>query len=352
MFFYAIRGAITADDNTSPQILDNTEMLLKEIIKRNNIEYSEIVNIIFTGTRDLDSIYPAVAARELGMVDIPLICCQEMHVEGSLEKCIRIMMHIQSPLSRTIEHVYLKKAKSLRPDLSRDNVSKTISDQPFTVAIDGPAGAGKSTIAKALSKKLGIIYLDTGAMYRAIAYKMLNADIDFNNTQGIVSALASTEIEIEFNNGNQGIVLDGIDVSDKIRCPEVSMGASRVAVLPEVRIRLAKIQRDIAKSNSLVMDGRDIGTYVLPDATLKFFLTASLEERARRRWEEMRLRGYEESIEAVKEDIRARDSVDENRSFAPLEVPKDAITIDTTRKSIGEVLAEMLGHTERYCRKG
>lgn len=348
MLFYAIRGAITVDDNTPQQILDNTTVLLKEIIRRNKIDYNEIISIIFTGTKDLDSIYPAVAARELGMVDIPLFCCQEMYVKGSLEKCIRVMMNIQSPHSRTIEHVYLKKAKSLRPDLIQEQISKIMSEQQFTVAIDGPAGAGKSTIAKALSSKLGIVYLDTGAMYRAVAYKMLSKNIDFFNTQEIIAALSSTEIEIKFDGDKQIVILDGQDVTHKIRCPEISKGASQVAVIPEVRIKLAKIQRDMAKSKSLVMDGRDIGTYVLPDATFKFYLTASLDERARRRWEELRLKGYKESIEAVKRDIEARDTNDKSRNFAPLVASEDAIIIDTTCKSIKEVLAEMLGHIENY----
>ena len=348
MLFYAIRGAITADENTPQQILDNTRILLEEIISRNTIEFSEIVSIIFTGTGDLDSIYPAVAARELGMVDVPLFCCQEMYVKGSLEKCIRVMMHIQSAQSRSIEHVYLKKAKALRPDLTKNQIAKMISDQQLTVAIDGPAGAGKSTIAKALSSKLGIVYLDTGAMYRAVAYKMLNANIDFLNTQEIISALSSTELEIKFDGDKQIIILDGQDVTNKIRSPEVSKGASRVGVIPEVRIKLAKIQRDISKSKSLVMDGRDIGTHVLPDATFKFFLTASLDERARRRWEELRIKGYKESIEVVKKDIETRDTTDKSRDFAPLAASEDAIIIDTTCKSIEKVLAEMLGHIESY----
>ncbi len=349
MFFYAIRGAITVEENIPKQILDRTTDLLETIIKRNNIEYKDIVSIIFTGTRDLDTEYPAVAARNLGMVEVPLFCCQEMYVKGSLEKCIRILMHIQSSQPKRIEHVYMEKAESLRPDLVQGRDIEREGPQTLTIAIDGPAGAGKSTIAKIISKELNVAYLDTGAMYRAVAYKILRNNIDPGNHPEIISVLALTDIKIQYDDKRkQRVILDGQDVTTLIRIPEVSKAASDIAVIPEVRIKLVDIQRKVAEANSLVMDGRDIGTYVLPDASLKFYLTASLEERAKRRWKEMKVSGMEVSLESVRKDIQERDAHDQNRSFAPLKQAEDAILIDTTDKSIQQVSDEILGYINHY----
>lgn len=339
MFFYAIRGATTVDENTADQILERTTSLLETIIEKNKIDYEDIVSIIFTGTRDLDAQYPALAARKMGMVDVPLFCCQEMYVKGSLEKCIRVLMHIQVPEPREIKHVYLEKAKVLRPDLA---------DDVLTIAIDGPAGAGKSTIAKVISEALNIPYLDTGAMYRAIAYKMLKSNIDLSDHEEVISTLELTDLQVKYHNGKQRIILDDQDVTSLIRTTEVSQAASKVAVIPEVRLKLVEIQRKIARENSLVMDGRDIGTYVLPNASLKFYLTASLEERAIRRWKEMKEKGIEESIESIKQSIKERDDNDQNRSFAPLKQAEDAIVIDTTNKSIEQVSEEILGHINSF----
>lgn len=343
MFLYAIRGATTVDENTADQILERTTSLLETIIEKNKIDYEDIVSIIFTGTRDLDAQYPALAARKMGMVDVPLFCCQEMYVKGSLEKCIRVLMHIQVPEPREIKHVYLEKAKVLRPDLA---------DDVLTIAIDGPAGAGKSTIAKVISEALNIPYLDTGAMYRAIAYKMLKSNIDLSDHEEVISTLELTDLQVKYHNGKQRIILDDQDVTSLIRTTEVSQAASKVAVIPEVRLKLVEIQRKIARENSLVMDGRDIGTYVLPNASLKFYLTASLEERAKRRWKEMKEKGIEESIESIKQSIKERDDNDKNRSFAPLKQAEDAIVIDTTNKSIEQVSEEILGHINSFLHEG
>lgn len=343
LFLYAIRGATTVDENTADQILERTTSLLETIIEKNKIHYEDIVSIIFTGTRDLDAQYPALAARKMGMVDVPLFCCQEMYVKGSLEKCIRVLMHIQVPEPREIKHVYLEKAKVLRPDLA---------DDVLTIAIDGPAGAGKSTIAKVISEALNIPYLDTGAMYRAIAYKMLKSNIDLSDHEEVISTLELTDLEVKYHNGKQRIILDDQDVTSLIRTTEVSQAASKVAVIPEVRLKLVEIQRKIARENSLVMDGRDIGTYVLPNASLKFYLTASLEERAKRRWKEMKEKGIEESIESIKQSIKERDDNDKNRSFAPLKQAEDAIVIDTTNKSIEQVSEEILGHINSFLHEG
>ena len=342
MIFYAIRGAITVKENTPQHILEGTTSLLETIIEKNEIDYKDIVSIIFTGTKDLDAQYPAVAARKMGMVDIPLFCCQEMYVKGSLEKCIRVLIHIQVPEPKEIKHVYLEKAKVLRPDLA---------NEVLTIAIDGPAGAGKSTIAKIISEALNILYLDTGAMYRAVAYKMLKSNVDLDDYKRVIDTLETTDLQVRYHNGKQKVILDDQDVTSLIRTAEVSQAASKVAVIPEVRLKLVAIQRKIARENSLVMDGRDIGTYVLPNASLKFYLTASLEERAKRRWKEMKEKGTEETIESIKQSIQQRDDNDQRRSFAPLKQAEDAILIDTTGKSIEQVSEEILGHINSYLRK-
>jgi len=342
LIFYAIRGAITVKENTPQHILEGTTSLLETIIEKNEIDYKDIVSIIFTGTKDLDAQYPAVAARKMGMVDIPLFCCQEMYVKGSLEKCIRVLIHIQVPEPKEIKHVYLEKAKVLRPDLA---------NEVLTIAIDGPAGAGKSTIAKIISEALNILYLDTGAMYRAVAYKMLKSNVDLDDYKRVIDTLETTDLQVRYHNGKQKVILDDQDVTSLIRTAEVSQAASKVAVIPEVRLKLVAIQRKIARENSLVMDGRDIGTYVLPNASLKFYLTASLEERAKRRWKEMKEKGTEETIESIKQSIQQRDDNDQRRSFAPLKQAEDAILIDTTGKSIEQVSEEILGHINSYLRK-
>ncbi|MBZ4666449.1 (d)CMP kinase [Mahella sp.] len=212
----------------------------------------------------------------------------------------------------------------------------------LNIAIDGPAGAGKSTVAKLLAKQLNIIYLDTGAMYRAVALKAIEQGVDVSDTDALSVLLEDTDIDISYVDEQQHVLLDGRDVTDIIRTPEVSDGASKVAAIPAVRLKLVELQRRIARMHDVVMDGRDIGTFVLPNASVKFYLTASIEERARRRLEEMRAKGYEHSLDDVKDDIKARDKNDFEREFAPLRKADDAILIDSTDKTVDEVVEEML----------
>lgn len=214
----------------------------------------------------------------------------------------------------------------------------------IAIAIDGPAGAGKSTIAKLIADKLHIYYLDTGAMYRAVALKVLREGLDPTNHQQVISILPSTHIGVIYQDGFQRVYLDGEDVTHLLRQPEVAKAASAVAVIPEVRIKLVELQRSIAQNYSVVIDGRDIGTFVLPNADRKFYLTATLEERARRRWLEMQEKGYDKSLEEVKRELEARDRNDMGRAFAPLRKAEDAILIDTTGKSIDQVVNEVWGY--------
>ncbi len=217
----------------------------------------------------------------------------------------------------------------------------------INIAIDGPAGAGKSTIAKAISRILGIVYLDTGAMYRTVALKAIRSGLDTLDEAGLATLVRDIDIRIEYKDNEQRIFLDGDEVTGLIRTPEVSIGASNVAVIPAVRIKMVELQRDIAHDNDVVMDGRDIGTYVLPDANFKFFLTASLDERAKRRYIEMLSKGMTDvDYEEVKKDIAFRDKNDSSRAFAPLSKAPDAMEIDTTGLEPQEVIRIILDKIE------
>ena len=203
------------------------------------------------------------------------------------------------------------------------------------IAIDGPSGAGKSTIANAIAKQLGIDYIDTGAMYRAVGYKVKNCGIDPEDTEAMRAMLQETEID--FSEGN--IILDGQLINDKIRTEEIAKMASRCSSRPEVREKLVQLQRSMGQRKSIVMDGRDIGNNVLPDAEYKFFMTASAEERAQRRYDELIEKGETAEYEQVLEDIKKRDHSDMTRELNPLRKAEDAIEVDTTGMSIEEVIA-------------
>ncbi len=206
-------------------------------------------------------------------------------------------------------------------------------DRIIRVAIDGPSGAGKSTIAKEVARLLNIDYIDTGAMYRAIGYKLSITGTDLDNKEELKNVLEATEID--FKEGNT--LLDGMDVNNKIRTPEASKMASICSALPEVREKLVSLQRKMGQVKSVVMDGRDIGTNVLVDAEYKFFMTASAQERAERRFKELKSKGEEVSFATVLADIIQRDHNDMNRALNPLKKADDAIEIDTTGKNISEV---------------
>ena len=217
----------------------------------------------------------------------------------------------------------------------------------FAIALDGPAGAGKSTIARRVAEALGILYLDTGAMYRAIGIKAVAQGLSPKDEAAIGAMLESTDLDIRFVAGTQEVWLDGVNVSEAIRTPEASRAASDVSTLPVVRRALVDLQRQIASRQSLIMDGRDIGTHVLPDARHKFFLTASVDERAHRRLLDLQNRGNQTTtLEEVRADIEYRDRQDSERAFAPLRQAEDAILVDTTNLSIEEVVQTILGLIE------
>ena len=215
-----------------------------------------------------------------------------------------------------------------------------MKNKPFSIAIDGPAGAGKSTVAKAVAAGLNAMYLDTGAMYRAFGLYMLRRGA-INDSSAIVAAVNDVDITVEFIDGAQHIFLSGEDVTQAIREPEVSMAASDVSAVPEVRERMVALQRKIAEGHDVIMDGRDIGTKVLPNATLKIYMTASAEERARRRCLELAQKGKPEPYEKVLEEMKARDYQDTHRAASPLRPADDAIIVDTTDMSLEENVAEI-----------
>ena len=217
----------------------------------------------------------------------------------------------------------------------------------FAIAIDGPASSGKSTIAKLLSKSLGILYVDTGAMYRAVALFCIRQGIDTTDEEAVNSVLDEIDMEIRTIDGLQHVILNGEDVSDKIRTQEVGQGASDVAVFFDVRERLVEIQRNIAKTQSVVMDGRDIGTNVLKDAEYKIYLTASVEERAARRLAEYVAAGESYTLEEVIEQLKIRDKNDMTREHNPLKKAEDAIEIDTTDMTIEEVEKAILDYIKK-----
>lgn len=208
----------------------------------------------------------------------------------------------------------------------------------INVAIDGPAGAGKSTVAKAAAKELGYIYVDTGALYRTIALSAARADI-LEDKDRIIAMLGEIKVELKYVDGAQAVYLDGEDVSALIRTPEISMGASVVSAIPEVRAFLLDLQRNIAKENNVIMDGRDIATVVLPDAQVKIFLFASPECRAERRYKELIEKGEDVNYEDVLTDVNQRDYQDSHREIAPLKPSDDSVMADTSALCLEESVA-------------
>lgn len=216
-----------------------------------------------------------------------------------------------------------------------------MSTRPFAVAIDGPAGAGKSTLAKILARELGFLYMDTGALYRTIGYAVLREGGDPADAAVVEARLPSLDIRLTHEADGQHVWLDGEDVNGEIRTPEVSRAASQVSALPAVRAYLLQLQRDTAASCDVIMDGRDIGTVVLPDAQLKIFLSATPEERARRRYEELRGKGVDTTFEQVLADMQQRDYDDSHRAAAPLKAAEDAVAVNTTGETVEQSVARM-----------
>lgn len=212
----------------------------------------------------------------------------------------------------------------------------------IAVAIDGPAGAGKSTIARAAAAQLGFVYVDTGALYRTIGLAVCRRGIDGTDVAGILTTLPEIQVGLTYQDGAQHVLLDGEDVSDAIRTPQISTYASQVSSVPEVRAYLLDLQRDLAHRQSVIMDGRDIGTVILPDAKVKIFLTASPEKRAARRCAELREKGQDVTVEGILADMERRDALDASRAVAPLKQAEDAVLVDTSDLTLEQSIEAVL----------
>lgn len=324
-----IRGAVDAQ-NTASSIINQSKILLEEIINVNNLDKREIKCVLFTVTQDLDKAYPALAARYIGLNDTALICINEMLVEGQMLGVIRLSVFYNDDIEK--KDVYIGKTQSLRKDKYMSNNIK--------VAIDGPTSAGKSTIAKLLAGKLKINYVDTGSMYRALTLKVLNYNIDPKSEEDVVALAEKTKIDYFENH----IFLDGLCVDDKIRNERIDKNVSYVCQYRDVRKRLVSLQREIASKSSVIMDGRDIGTVVLKDADYKFFLTASADVRAKRRYKEYLEKGLDVNFDDIKKDLIRRDDYDSHREVDPLVKASDAIEVNTDDKNIEETVELMLSY--------
>lgn len=222
-------------------------------------------------------------------------------------------------------------------------------NKPFSIAIDGPAGAGKSTIAKALAKALDAMYLDTGAMYRAFGLTMLRRGVDIHDAEAVAAHAADSDITVDYVDGMQRIYIGAEDVTDAIRTPEVSSAASAISAVAEVRTEMVALQRRIAAGHNVVMDGRDIGTVVLPNATLKVYMTASAEVRAQRRCTELQQKGTPQPYEQVLREIKERDWRDTHREASPLKVAEDAVVVDTSDMDVEQSVAALRALAEKTC---
>lgn len=222
-------------------------------------------------------------------------------------------------------------------------MGKDIHEMAINIAIDGPAGAGKSTIAKMLAKELGYVYVDTGAMYRAMAYYFLQQGIDKEDEAAINAAVDGADVTIRYEDGSQKVLLNGADVTGNLRPEQVGNMASSTSVYPAVRVKLVALQQKLAKTADVIMDGRDIGTCVLPDAQVKIYLTASVETRAKRRYDELVEKGEPADRTKIEEDIKERDYRDMHREMSPLRQADDAVLVDSSDMSIEQVVSAILG---------
>lgn len=212
----------------------------------------------------------------------------------------------------------------------------------YNVAIDGPAGAGKSTIAKLVAKEKGFIYVDTGAMYRGLAIHFLNQGIQADETEKVIKACQDAEVTIRYENGIQQVYLNGANITSRLRDEEVGNMASMTSAIPEVRAKLLELQQNLARTQNVIMDGRDIGTCVLPNADVKIFLTASVETRAKRRYDELMAKGVSCNLNEIESDIRERDYRDMTREIAPLKQAEDAVKVDSSYMTIPEVVDKIV----------
>ncbi|MBQ4053603.1 MAG: (d)CMP kinase, partial [Clostridia bacterium] len=302
-----IRGATTIVKDTVEEIKAAVSEMMQAVFAKNVLLKEQVCGFLFSLTTDIHTYHPAKAARECGYDFAPLFACTEPEIAGQLPLCIRVMVFTELPAGQAVQHVYLKGARALRTDIS----------EIFNIALDGPAGSGKSTIAKALAKDYNILYLDTGAMYRACGLKALRLGIAPTDAEAVEKMLPNLDVKVEYVDGSQRTILDGEDVSLAIRENAVSMAASHISAHSSVRVKMVELQREIAARMSCVLDGRDIGTVILPDAQVKLFLVADDTVRAKRRYAELLEKGQKVTEEEVLADMRRRDKNDSGREVAP-----------------------------------
>ncbi len=327
-----IRGATTISTDSEAEIKSAVKTLLDEIFLKNALKKEEVRGFVFSLTTDIHAFHPAKAARECGYDFAPLFACIEPEIVGGLERCIRVMILTErNGANNSARHVYQKGATVLRKDIS----------EIYNIALDGPAGSGKSTVAKILAKDYNILYLDTGAMYRACGLKALRENIDPKNAVAVNALLKTLNVKVEYRDGAQHTILDGEDVSQKIRENAVSMAASDISAHPAVRVKMVDMQREIASQMSCVLDGRDIGSTVLPNAKFKFFITADSKVRAKRRYDELTARGELVDFDRLHEEIVRRDKQDSEREFSPLVCADDAVVIDTSELDMQQVVQKI-----------
>ncbi len=345
MYYYSIRGAITVTENSADAINEASKKLINELFNANNLKNEQIVSILFTCTNDLNAVYPAVGARELGLTDCALMCLSEMDVANSLRKCLRVCVHAFSQeyvTQKDAKHVYLEGAAVLRPDIASKK------DLNLIVAIDGVVASGKSSVAKAVAKELDLTYIDSGAMYRAIALHCLNKGIELEDENKVSAELLNVNLDIKNVSGNFAIFLNGNDVTEAIRTQAVAQGASKVGKILAVRKKLVQMQREIAKGKDIIMDGRDIGTDVFPDAQVKIYMTASVDARTQRRCLDLEEKGLSSpgDFETIKQEIINRDHEDITREHSPLRKAEGAVYLDTTemdfKQSVDEIISLIL----------
>lgn len=342
-----VRGAISVTDNTREAILAATRQLLQELQDRNGFDPVDLASILFTSTPDLNAAYPAEAARQLGWTFVPLLSAVEIDVPAALPRIVRVLLHWNTATpAEEIRHVYLGEARALRPDLAGAGgppaAGGSAAGRGAVITIDGPAGAGKSTVARRVAERLGYLYIDTGAMYRALTLAALRRGLAPDDEDALVRLASEVHIELEPGPGGTRVLLDGEDVTGHIRHPDVNAAVSRVAGIAGVRVQLVNQQRRLAARGGVVLEGRDTGTHVMPTADCKVFLTASFDERVRRRHADLQQQGFDVEVSRVAADIAGRDRSDSTRSVAPLVQPEGAVVIDSTGLTVDEVVARIL----------
>ncbi|MDR3021557.1 MAG: (d)CMP kinase [Clostridiales bacterium] len=332
----SIRGA-TVCDNTAKSIQSSTEQLYKAIIEANNLNDKNVnVTAVFVSmTKDLTASFAAAGLR--GLCDCAIFSSSEPEIEKSLPFCIRLLVQVNVAKGTKAQHIYQGGAKTLRPDISK-----------FVIALDGPSGSGKSSLARLVSQNLGIMHLDSGALFRSVAVKLIECgfykDKLLVDDERLTSVLQATNIVTKCKDGLQRIFLDDKDISSIIRQHEVSKATSDIAINTAIREYVKTVQYKMACTQSLIVDGRDIGTVVFPNTEFKFFVVASIQERAIRRQRELKRKGHDIDLNSLISDIQKRDFNDSNREVAPLKQARDAILIDTTSKKLEQSSFEVLQH--------